>query len=209
VHACLSVCLRVCVVCLRDRKEQARPTAVRTPNPHPIHPYPQPPLLLHAHTPPTHHTTTTRIHTQVFAGGTKAVSQNETLRFPQMHRSGVCGDAFGDSHWSKPGPVMANYTAGATIDVDVIFAQNHLGRYQVRLCPLDAQDEEKDCTDLQRADGMGRAVYLPMTPGWHGVTSGFVAPLEEDEAFTKYQMPTVGRKDGCAAWCVRFGGLGG
>lgn len=68
---------------------------------------------------------------QVFAGGTKAISQDETLVYPAMHKSGVCGDAFGESHWSKPGPVMTNYTSGAAIDVDIIFAQNHLGRYEV------------------------------------------------------------------------------
>lgn len=143
----------------------------------------------------------------MFAGGTMALSQNETLRYPEMHRSGVCGDAFGESHWSKPGPVLANYTAGATIGVDVIFAQNHLGRYQVRLCPLDAQNEATDCQDLQRADGNGRAVYLPMTPHWHGATSGFVAP-ESDKGlgFTMYQMPTVGRAEGCVAWCVAWRG---
>lgn len=87
----------------------------------------------------------------MFAGGTQAISQNETLRWPDMHRSGVCGDAFGKEHWSKAGPVLTNYTAGQTIDVDVIFAQNHLGRFEVRLCPLDATDEAKDCKELQRA----------------------------------------------------------
>lgn len=42
-----------------------------------------------------------------------------------------------------------------------------------------------------------------MTPNWHGVTSGFVAPEEEVESFKMFQMPTVGKKDGCVAWYVR------
>ena len=41
-----------------------------------------------------------------------------------------------------------------------------------------------------------------MTPNWHGVTSGFVAPEEEVESFKMFQMPTVGKKDGCVAWYV-------
>lgn len=68
---------------------------------------------------------------------------------------------------------------------------------------MDAQDEAKDCQPLQRVDGKGPAVYLPMTPGWHGATSGFIAPEgdgAEEEGISQYQMPTTGKDKGCAAW---------
>ena len=44
--------------------------------------------------------------------------------------------------------------------------------------------------DLERADGKGRAVDLIWTPGWKGVTPGFVAPMEI-EGFDIYKMPPV------------------
>ena len=65
----------------------------------------------------------------------------------------ICGDAADERKWDKPGPMAKSaYKSGQTMDIDIIFAQNHLGRLQMRICPLDAKDE-KQCTDLQRADG--------------------------------------------------------
>jgi hypothetical protein len=141
---------------------------------------------------------------QVFAGGTMAISENESLKWPNMVRGSICGDKVGETKWMTPGPVNTTYKAGAIIDTDIIFAQNHLGRYFVRLCPLDATDEATQCQDLQRADGKGRAVDLPWTPGWHGVTPGYIAPLEID-GFSLYQMPPVGKAEGCKEWaCDEF-----
>lgn len=45
-----------------------------------------------------------------------------------------------------------SYRSGQTVDIDIIFAQNHLGRLEMRICPLDAKSE-KDCKSMQRADG--------------------------------------------------------
>jgi hypothetical protein len=145
----------------------------------------------------------------VFAGGTMAVSKDETLVWPAAHRSGICGDAANETKWDSPvggaGP-RKTYKSGDTIDVDVLFAQNHLGRWRVRLCPLDARDESR-CQDLQRADGQGRAVDLVWTSGWHGVTSGFEPPLAVD-GFSVYKLPPVGKEQGCGTWaCDQFKGM--
>jgi hypothetical protein len=48
--------------------------------------------------------------------------------------------------------VTKTYREGQVINVDVIFAQNHLGRMNVRLCPLDAKDEAQ-CRTLERCAG--------------------------------------------------------
>lgn len=142
----------------------------------------------------------------VFAGGMAAVSKGETLTWPAAHKSGVCGDAAGETKWSTPGPIRKTYKSGQTFDADVLFAQNHLGRWQLRVCPLDARDESA-CRDLVRADGKGRSVDLVWTKDWHGVTSGFEPPLGI-EGFSIYKMPPVGKNEGCAAWaCDQFKGM--
>jgi NADPH-dependent glutamate synthase beta subunit-like oxidoreductase len=51
--------------------------------------------------------------------------------------------------WDVPGKIGKTYQEGQTINVDIMFAQNHLGRMNVRVCPLDAKDESK-CTTLER-----------------------------------------------------------
>jgi hypothetical protein len=142
----------------------------------------------------------------VNAGGTAAVSKNQTLVWPAASRSGICGDALGEKKWDAPGPVRKTYKAGDAIDADVLFAQNHLGRWRFRLCPLDATSEGQ-CRDLERADGKGKAVDLVWTPGWAGVTSGFVPPLAVD-GFSTYQLKPIGKAEGCAAWaCDQFKGM--
>jgi hypothetical protein len=83
------------------------------------------------------------------AAGVRSVSKNGTLRWPQRNRSGICGDAAGQTKWDAPGRVVKTYRAGGTISVDILFAQNHLGRVNVRLCPLDAKTE-RQCLTLER-----------------------------------------------------------
>ena len=146
----------------------------------------------------------------VFAGGVAAVSKNETLVWPAANKAGVCGDAVGERKWGAPGPIRRTYTAGQTFDADVLFAQNHLGYWRLRVCPLDARDESQ-CRDVPRADGKGSAVSLVWTKGWHGVTSGFEPPLGLD-GFTVHKLPAIGKGggggEGCAAWaCDQFRGM--
>ncbi|GBF99128.1 hypothetical protein Rsub_12020 [Raphidocelis subcapitata] len=145
---------------------------------------------------------------EVFAGGVRAVSNNGALRWPQRNRQGICGDAAGQTKWDAPGRVVKTYRAGQAINVDILFAQNHLGRVNVRVCPLDATDE-RQCRTLERADGKGADFDLPWTPGWWGVTDGYTAPAGGGvEGAQLYKLPAIGKPDGCAAWaCDQFKGM--
>jgi hypothetical protein len=142
----------------------------------------------------------------VFAGGVGKVSKEGQLTWPAHNMNSICGDAAGEYKWDKPGSVRKTYGAGQTINVDVVFAQNHLGRMNVRVCPLDATDESK-CTTLEQANGKGTDFDLPWTPGWAGVTDGFTAPLSPPEGAELYKMPMVTKAEGCATWaCDQFKG---
>jgi hypothetical protein len=85
----------------------------------------------------------------VYAGGVQKISEGGKLRWPARSRYSICGDASDERKWDNPGPVKKTYSAGQTINVDVLFAQNHLGRMNVRVCPLDAKDESQ-CKTLER-----------------------------------------------------------
>lgn len=84
-----------------------------------------------------------------FPAGKLMVSRDYKLIWPARNINGICGDEAGKSKWMKDGPVQGTYKAGSTINVDVLFAQNHLGRMNVRVCPLNAKDS-KECTELTR-----------------------------------------------------------
>ncbi len=77
------------------------------------------------------------------------VSDNFKITWPNARRNGICGDMHNESKWDVPGDVQATYTSGQTIKLDVIFAQNHLGRVQFRICPLSAK-KWRDCKLLDR-----------------------------------------------------------
>jgi hypothetical protein len=81
--------------------------------------------------------------------GVKKVSNDGALTWPAANRYSICGDAAEERKWDAPGKVAKTYREGQVINVDVIFAQNHLGRMNVRLCPLDATDEAQ-CKLLER-----------------------------------------------------------
>jgi hypothetical protein len=81
--------------------------------------------------------------------GKELVSKKYTLKWPARNTNGICGDAVGENKWDKPAQVMKSYREGEVISIDVLFAQNHLGRMTLRLCPLAARDE-KDCLLLNR-----------------------------------------------------------
>ena len=77
------------------------------------------------------------------------MSKKFTLKWPARNTNGICGDAVGEKKWDKPAKIMKSYKEGGVISVDVLFAQNHLGRMNLRLCPLSAKREE-DCLLLRR-----------------------------------------------------------
>lgn len=83
------------------------------------------------------------------AAGVDKVSRGGKLQWPARDINGICGNALGETRWDKPGPLGATYSAGQVIKTDIVFAQNHLGRVTVRLCPLDASAESQ-CITLQR-----------------------------------------------------------
>jgi hypothetical protein len=49
-----------------------------------------------------------------------------------------------------PGPIKAVYQVGQVIDVDVAVAINHLGRFNMWLCPLNAKSGQRRCLRLMR-----------------------------------------------------------
>lgn len=77
------------------------------------------------------------------------MSKDGQLRWPQHHMDSICGDAAGQTKWDTPGRVGGFYKEGQVLTTDIVFAQNHLGRVYMRLCPLDAK-AVKDCVPLQR-----------------------------------------------------------
>jgi hypothetical protein len=87
----------------------------------------------------------------VYAGGVQAISKGGKLNWPARARNGICGNAVGETKWDTAGQIAKSgkYKVGETIDIDVLYAQNHLGRMIIRVCPLDAKDESQ-CTDLER-----------------------------------------------------------
>lgn len=143
-------------------------------------------------------------------GGKAMVSDNGKLQWPARNLGSICGDEVGKNKWDRPGPASelgGTYKAGQTLKTDIVFAQNHLGRVYVRLCPLNAKSEG-ECTQLQRADGKGSSFELPWTKNWWGVTDGFVPPDNMDQPFGIYKMPPTDKSKGCAAWsCDQFKGM--
>ncbi|KAF6258440.1 hypothetical protein COO60DRAFT_1639124 [Scenedesmus sp. NREL 46B-D3] len=144
----------------------------------------------------------------VFAGGVKSVSKDGQLQWPKRNMYSICGDAAEERKWDKPGQLGGTYKKGQVISTDIVFAQNHLGRVHMRLCPLDAK-AVKDCVPLRRPDGKGVTYDLPWTKGWYGVTDGFTPPVSTKNLdFKLSKMQLVGKPQGCAAWsCDQFRGM--
>lgn len=61
-----------------------------------------------------------------------AVSANGAYTWPAGVHS-ACGDISG-TRYMTPGPVMAQYTAGQTITIQVAMTTEHMGRFSFRLC---------------------------------------------------------------------------
>lgn len=65
----------------------------------------------------------------------------------------MCGDEAGKAEkWDIPGNVVSTYRPGQTINVDVVVAVNHLGRFDMTICDLNAKswNMTRACTQLQR-----------------------------------------------------------
>jgi hypothetical protein len=81
--------------------------------------------------------------------GVPVVSNKGKLQWPARNLGSICGDEPGKQKWNTPGQLGGSLKAGDTLKTDIVFAQNHLGRVWMRLCPLDAK-ADSECTDLQR-----------------------------------------------------------
>ena len=71
------------------------------------------------------------------------------MQWPRGRR-GYCGDAYDETVWDKPGSIQVVYRAGQIITVDTVVAVNHLGRFDVWVCPVDAKVGEGKCRALER-----------------------------------------------------------
>jgi len=103
----------------------------------------------------------------VYGGGVNEISNNGKLSWPSRRRHSICGDAWNETKWDTPGPMAwsGKYKAGQTVNVDVLFAQNHMGLMQLRVCPLDAA-KESQCKVRACAGvwvGNGTRDHIPIT----------------------------------------------
>ncbi|KAI8474513.1 MAG: hypothetical protein J3K34DRAFT_407221 [Monoraphidium minutum] len=142
------------------------------------------------------------------AGGYQVVGKGG-VQWP-YGRHGLCGDAADESKpkWNNPGPVQEEYKAGQEVELHVMITTNHYGRFFFRVCPLSAK-EDKDCTNLQRADGKGDAWDLPKVAEGSRYNGGAVGldnlrPMEQWNGFRWYPQPHV--DCGYYKHCTRFEG---
>jgi hypothetical protein len=83
------------------------------------------------------------------------------------------------------------FNVGATISVHFVITANHMGNFELRVCPLDATaaNREQSCTLLQRADPIGKGHphwTLPAgeLPDSHGRP---LMPLFRDGSYDLYE----------------------
>jgi hypothetical protein len=62
----------------------------------------------------------------------------------------LCGDRPGETTWDTPGQLQVTYVQGESISVDFALTENHLGRVNMLLCPLDAKPGDGSCKKMQR-----------------------------------------------------------
>ena len=120
-------------------------------------------------------------------GGPGYVSKKGELAWPKGRR-GMCGDRANETRWTQPRDVAARYVSGSVIELDALIATNHLGRFDVRVCPLDTKGDQADkkCKYLTRADGKGaddngkKFWFLPFVKKWGGGNYGGDPPAYGD-----------------------------
>lgn len=83
------------------------------------------------------------------SAGVDVVSNKGKLSWPARNLGSICGDEPGQKKWDTPGQIGGTYKAGGEITTDILFAQNHLGRVFMSVCPLNAKSES-ECKPLQR-----------------------------------------------------------
>lgn len=81
--------------------------------------------------------------------GVNVVSGGGKLQWPARNLGSICGDEPGQKKWISSGQVTGTYSSGSEITTDIVFAQNHLGRVFMSVCPLNAKSEN-ECKALQR-----------------------------------------------------------
>jgi hypothetical protein len=127
------------------------------------------------------------------AGGAKVVSDDGKLTYPNGRR-GYCGDPFNETRWDRPGRLMATYAAGQAINLDVVVAINHLGKFGVEICPIDAKPGEGKCRALTLktpATNWTTSWYLPHIRSWTGGNAGYEGPRYGDGTFQMYRLPEI------------------
>ncbi|WIA14984.1 hypothetical protein OEZ85_001692 [Tetradesmus obliquus] len=143
------------------------------------------------------------------AGGYKVVGANGAVKWPYGKHS-ICGDDANksDQPFMKPGPIVATYKEGQTLELQVLLTTNHYGRFEFRLCPADAT-KDSQCRKLQRADGKGVAWDLPKVAQGSRFNGGALGenlrPMEVDNFYSWHPM----QQPQCAshAHCSRFNGM--
>ncbi|XP_045606928.2 uncharacterized protein [Procambarus clarkii] len=115
---------------------------------------------------------------ELFCGGFKVQYEDND------GQCGVCGD-----NWADPQPrdneaggtygtglIVANYTMGQEVTVEVDLTTNHKGYFEFRLCVNNDVTKiiTQECLDqhlLQKADGSGTQEYIHIDePEWHNTT---------------------------------------
>jgi len=106
------------------------------------------------------------------------VSDHSKLTYPNGLRGG-CGDPHYETKWDNPGEVTATYVPGQVINIDTVIAVNHMGKFEVEICPLDAKPGQGKCQPLTlKAPGHSnsKSWWLPGIPKWEGGNYGGEGP---------------------------------
>lgn len=103
-------------------------------------------------------------------GGVDVVSNKGRLTYPDGRR-GMCGDAYNETRWDRPGAVQAAYAPGQTVNLDVVMQVQHMGKVGVQVCALDAkQGQQRDKCRVRSLRGKGGA------PPWSRQSLCITAP---------------------------------
>lgn len=112
------------------------------------------------------------------APGVDAASDTGKLTYPKGRRN-YCGDAYNETKWDEAGPVQVTYPTGGVVNVDVMVTTNHMGRFSIQVCPLDAKPGQGKCKNLYlKAPGHTntKSWYFPGIDHWGGGNSGLDGP---------------------------------
>lgn len=140
------------------------------------------------------------------------ISNKQQLKYPNGRR-GYCGDAYNETKWDVPGTIQNTYRSGQTINIDVVVTTNHMGRFSVQICPLEAKRGEGKCKNLYLRVAGHKGIkswYLPGIKGWTGGNWGGNGPKYggcrgRAEGCMRAGLRVVeGREGTCACVCGKW-----